>query len=313
MKKLFKYLFIIVFLTIILSPILNVSAETDPTLPCKYAVGDQDTPINSPCGEYKLLTPLPNGTNGETKTLSVAETSSLGQYLNIIIKIIIGLCAVFAVFMIFLGGIEYMTAEIISNKEEGKDRIKNAILGLILALSAYTLLYTINPDLLNSSLSTLTPATLTNLSEDIPQKPVNGKYSLSGTLYSSGADWFTIATPPIVLTAGIASMSPSTECTKVGQQSCTSLRGLNVNAINSIHSQCPQCELTITGGTEFWLHSVNTTHRPGSSTIDLRSADATKLNTFLSGGKPLVLMKRYPTASGQMLYLYEGDHWHIGP
>ena len=63
--------------------------------------------------------------------------------------------------MIVMGGLEYMTSELISSKEEGKKKILGAIFGLVLALGAYILLFTINPDLLNSDLNppntTVTP------------------------------------------------------------------------------------------------------------------------------------------------------------
>lgn len=78
--------------------------------------------------------------------------NALGTYLNMMIKIIIGLAAIAAVIMITMGGIQYMTTELISSKEEGKDRIKNALLGLLLLLGSYTILFTINPDLLNTTL-----------------------------------------------------------------------------------------------------------------------------------------------------------------
>ena len=66
------------------------------------------------------------------------------------IKIFIGLCAVLSVVMIVIGGIEYMTSELAHSKEDGKNRIMQAILGLLIALGSWALLNTINPDLLNS-------------------------------------------------------------------------------------------------------------------------------------------------------------------
>jgi TRAP-type C4-dicarboxylate transport system permease small subunit len=66
------------------------------------------------------------------------------------IQIFIGICAVLAVIMIVWGGIEYMTSELISGKDAGRERIRDAVFGLILALGAWLLLYTINPQLLNS-------------------------------------------------------------------------------------------------------------------------------------------------------------------
>jgi len=103
---------------------------------------------------YQLLAPLPTGTNsGPMSTYPTGDGSGVGGYLNVMIRLFIGICAVLSVVMIVIGGIEYMTTELISSKEEGKKRITNAILGLLLALGAWTLLYTINPDLLKSDVN----------------------------------------------------------------------------------------------------------------------------------------------------------------
>jgi hypothetical protein len=75
------------------------------------------------------------------------------------IKIFIGLCAVLSMVMLVIGGIEYMTSELISSKEEGKKRIGKALLGLLIALGAYALLFTINPDLLKSDINVPNTAT----------------------------------------------------------------------------------------------------------------------------------------------------------
>ncbi len=84
----------------------------------------------------------------ELKNFNPSQKNALGTYLNILIKILIGFAAVLAVIMIVMGGIEYMTSELISSKEEGKKRITNALIGLVIALGAYVLLYTVNPSLL---------------------------------------------------------------------------------------------------------------------------------------------------------------------
>lgn len=84
-----------------------------------------------------------------------------GTYLNVVIKVVIGFAAVLAMIMIVMGGIEYMTAELVSGKEEGRERITHAVLGLLLALSAYLILNTINPQLLSACLDKLPQATIT--------------------------------------------------------------------------------------------------------------------------------------------------------
>jgi hypothetical protein len=109
-------------------------------------------------GDYLLLEPLPckNGLdgcpqNGQLTKFDTKGEDKLGVYLNIMINLFIGLCAVAAVIMIVIGGIEYSTSELVSGKAAAKDRIQSALLGLLLALCSYLILYTINPDLLNTN------------------------------------------------------------------------------------------------------------------------------------------------------------------
>lgn len=130
--------------------------------------------------EYKLLAPLPceSGTPGcvcendkcELKSFDpgtmAGDNTALGRYLNLMIKIFIGLCAVFAVVMIVIGGMEYMTSELAHSKEAGKERIWQAILGLLIALGAYALLNTINPKLLETDLKSLKSIIITVTDED---------------------------------------------------------------------------------------------------------------------------------------------------
>src|SRR3989344_1896364 len=113
------------------------------------------TPTNT---TYTPLAPLPGlpAVPYETDT-----ECPLGNYLNIIIKLVIGIAAVLAMVMIVMGGIEYMTSDLISSKESGKDTIRNAILGLLIALGAYLILNTINPQLLSVCLDKLPEAVIT--------------------------------------------------------------------------------------------------------------------------------------------------------
>jgi type IV secretory pathway VirB2 component (pilin) len=144
MKKLFPYILILVAIVGLLSPTVSIHAQSDTST-------------------YKYLAPL-----GEEKFFDASSTdgnSKLGEYLNLMIKLFIGICSVLAVIMIVMGGIEYMTSELIHSKEHGKERITGAIFGLILALGAWTLLYTINPDLLNTDFGSLKGVTV-EIAED---------------------------------------------------------------------------------------------------------------------------------------------------
>ena len=118
---------------------------------------------------YKLLSPLPcpdpdnnpDCTNNELQIYNIGDDDQLSRYLNTMLTIFIGICAVLAVVMIVLGGIEYMTSELPGNKENGKEKIRNAVFGLLLALGAWLILYTINPDLLKVDLPETVVVTVT--------------------------------------------------------------------------------------------------------------------------------------------------------
>lgn len=273
------------------------------------------TPDGCSC-TYVLLSPLPSCTGteadgckeGQLTTFDPTGDNKIGGYLNLMIKLFIGICAVLSVVMIVAGGIEYMTSELPGLKSDGKEKIIQAILGLLLALGAWTLLNTINPDLLKSDLESLTAVTVeVAINDSIPQtyNPTTKKY-INGATY--GTPWNDTVGKIQTLPAGVTTNTG--ECSTVGQPGCTSTRGLNLSAVNTIKNGC-NCQLIITAGTEFWLHggkTGNTSHQVGSSTVDLRPNPA--LNAYLSGGKPLVKMTRYPPPNGPNLY--EGNHWHVG-
>ncbi len=216
--------------------------------------------------------------------------------------------------MIVMGGIEYVMSDLVTSKEEAKSRIQNAILGLILSLSIYIILNTVNPNLLNLCLD-VKPATII-IDEDVPQKAVNGYYS--NGKYKAGSKWDDSIGKAATLPRGVK--LNGVECSVVGQQNCTSTRGLSTSIINSIANGCweqkgkKDCDIIITGGTENWLHSANGGHKPGSPVIDLRPTE--DVNKYITG-------KTTPPNPGTTInknginYYYHanhgggGYHWHV--
>lgn len=146
-----------------------------PTVTCK----SNETLVNGKCtkedpSKYTLLAPL----SPELNTFDTSQPNAFSTYLNIMIKIFIGICAVLAMLMIVIGGLEYMTSELISSKEHGKERIMNAIFGLLLALGSYALLNTINPDLLKVEVA-IDPATLQVFQDEQEAPPTPADYATS--------------------------------------------------------------------------------------------------------------------------------------
>jgi hypothetical protein len=100
---------------------------------------------NAGSDAYQLLAPIPEF--GDSYNVG-----SFDKYVNIFIKLSITVAAILAVIFIVLGGFKYMTSESLSLKEEGKENIKNAIIGLILLSASFLILNTINPQILKFKL-----------------------------------------------------------------------------------------------------------------------------------------------------------------
>lgn len=92
------------------------------------------------------LAPIPGLTQGVT-----ADSASLAQFFNNLYLYLIGFAAMLAVIEIIWGGLLYSTTDSIGNKEEGKEKIRMAIFGLVLVLSPVLVFSIINPSILNLS------------------------------------------------------------------------------------------------------------------------------------------------------------------
>jgi len=74
------------------------------------------------------------------------------KFFNALFTYGITIAGLLAVIMITVGGIQYMSSDAVSNKTEGRERITYALMGLLLVLFSWVLLYTINPEILNLTL-----------------------------------------------------------------------------------------------------------------------------------------------------------------
>jgi len=111
--------------------------------------------------DYTLLAPIDG---------YVGETTQANSYLASIFKLAIAIAGGLAVIMIIWGGIQYMSTDAISGKSEAKNTIQNAIWGLLLAISAWLILNTINPDLVkfNLNIEPIKPSTTSDTSSTTP-------------------------------------------------------------------------------------------------------------------------------------------------
>ncbi len=101
----------------------------------------QKTTAPSSKKSYTSLTDIPGLTQNGTNSNMLAT-------LQFIFKWGIAVAVLLAILMTIIGGVQYMTTDAMFAKEEGKHKIQSAIMGLLLALSAWIILYTINPRIL---------------------------------------------------------------------------------------------------------------------------------------------------------------------
>jgi hypothetical protein len=89
---------------------------------------------------YKIEVSIPGGpTSGESVTLT--------QYIRYLYLFGLGAVGIAALGVLVTAGFRYMLSDTIDSKDEAKKMIQGALSGLVLALAAYLILNTINPDL----------------------------------------------------------------------------------------------------------------------------------------------------------------------
>lgn len=125
-------------------------------------------------GEYTPIVPFPGLPSG--------KASTLGELLNAVFRLAITAGGILAVLYIMYGGYQYLASEAIGGKKDGKETIQKALIGLILLLLSYLILYVINPDILNlepfesgvTAVNKTTPQASNTASTPIAQPPTTG-------------------------------------------------------------------------------------------------------------------------------------------
>ncbi|MEK7558618.1 MAG: hypothetical protein AAB507_02210, partial [Patescibacteria group bacterium] len=189
---------------------------------------------------------------------------------------------------------------------------------LLLALAAVLILNTINPDIrkLNLKLGTLTQSTTVTSDQTSPNTPPIGT---SNTLLDSIFSDETRVRGE--LSRGGVPVNKSA-CTSVGQSNCTNVGGLpqqTIDGLLALKIDC-ECDLVVTGGTEYWLHTAGTSHGPGQRTVDLRpTASLNQFTGLRFVGKPNPASGTIANwGSARFKFEVTGDnaistgaHWHV--
>lgn len=276
--------------------------------------------VNVPQGvaptEYQLLEPIP-------QLLSPGSTSSTNAavFLVGLFKLLIGLAGVMAVIMIIYGGVIKMSSDAVSEQSKANEIISNAIWGLIFAIAAWLILYTINPRLVEIKFD-IKPVETTNATvpgapglrpgETAPT-PGPGAAMTQEEIAASNQIKKTLENSGVGVNAG--------PCTQGQGYGCTNLNGLPnhvVQGLITLKKDCG-CIVTVSGGTEPGPHKTHGVDKP---IVDLRNEGS--LRSWLTS-------KKYITPDGngavvplsgtgrKVIFTFEkagqgrstGDHWHL--
>jgi hypothetical protein len=149
MKNLLKiYILIITIITVAsFAPVTTFALGSCDSQSGKFFTsGSSGSDSTTTCGVYVPLEP--NAFVG-VGTGSTTSGNPLSDFLTQVFNFGIAIAVTLAFIMMVWGGIEYMTTDSWQGKDNGKKRIGDALWGLGLALVSYTILWTINPCLVD--------------------------------------------------------------------------------------------------------------------------------------------------------------------
>lgn len=267
------------------------------------------TPVLAQQADYQLLAPIPLKGAGSPET---KQTNASGDYLKGIFMLAIAIAGGLAVVMIIFGGIEYMTSETLPGKKDGRERITNAIWGLMLAIGAWLILNTINPKLTDFNFTVSAPAGATT--------GTSGTIGSSGTL-SGGGLGNELAGNGGAPLSNQAAKKILEDADIIVKADVNNIRQGIVDELVKLKKDCG-CDVQIasaTGGSHSLKYECN--HRDGYK-ADLRSnGNGAKLTDYIKknygqvvdvNGKPILREGHslYTSPSGGV-YMFEDDHWDV--
>jgi hypothetical protein len=117
---------------------------------CKNQKGELDSFQPGECipGMHYCYATSNEKTKLQVKIGGMTQTSDYGEYIGVAYKWLVGAASIIAIVFIMIGGLQYAVAGGHGDVAGAKKRILNAVVGLVLLLSTWLILYTVNPNLL---------------------------------------------------------------------------------------------------------------------------------------------------------------------
>lgn len=187
------------------------------------------------------------------------------------------------IIVLIAGGFIYLTSGGNPKKtEQAKSLLTSAIVGIIIALAAWLIVSTILKNLAKEGNDIILPWDKMPTCPDplAPEKVDLSKLPKPTVLGTPGtyADEQK-ARDALEGFSGTGERVPINKrpCTSIEDSNCTNVAGLPKSAIDylrQLQDYCSDpktinCKFVLSGGTEYWLHSENTRHKPGNSVVDV--------------------------------------------
>lgn len=242
--------------------------------------------------EYELLAPIPLTPSGVP-----TEKTTAAQFIPGLFRLTLMIATGLAVLVLIYGGVQYMSTDAFTGKESAKDTIWNAIMGLLLALSAWLIIATINPKLLEF-----------NFEIPVQQIRTTGTSLTTptgGTGGTGGGGGLSQQAAQTQLSAGGVVLN--------GPVNLVGIQQRTVNELINLKRQCgTNCEVRITSATGGTHASGACSHGNGYK-ADLRLNPT--LNDFITrtysqqpNRSDGARMYRAPSGA---LYAQESNHWDV--
>lgn len=228
------------------------------------------------------------------------------EYMKTVFVWGLGIVGAVAVASIAYGGFRYM----VGNVQPGKEIIYSALLGLLLLMASWLILYTINPDL--ATMNCNLPSTGTTSSSGTPSTGTPSTGTPSGTLTEQAAR-------DKLASDGIG---VKVDC-PIGQSTdCVDLQGVKpqtLSEVESLASQVGKENVFVTAGTEGGC-GTSSTHKAGTRShctgdkVDLRVNPT--LDNYIQNNYTYVGTrkndgaKQYRAPDGA-IYARESNHWDV--
>jgi len=102
---------------------------------------------------YTPLEPIPCPAGAPGCKNGAIDVAAFPNLVGNIFRLLIGAGGLIAIVMLVLGALTYMFSDIAGNKKDALERIRGAMWAIVLLVSSYLILYTINPDLISFKLA----------------------------------------------------------------------------------------------------------------------------------------------------------------